>query len=112
MSRFTTILATVALIGASTLAAGAQTSQLERLVAHDMSFYQRNVDVSTLSNAQLSAIYQIMHNSRRSTNQKRLLIRSVLGGRNTLRGLFGYRYRPGYAQATRLRRHSVGRSYY
>lgn len=60
--------------------------QLLALVSSEMPRYAPNVDASTLRRGQLAMIYSIMHSDRTESN-KRLHIRSVLGGRNTLRGL-------------------------
>ena len=46
----------------------------------------RQVDVDRLSTGQLAALHGHM-NSQRSEGDKRALIRSTLGGRNSLRGL-------------------------
>ena len=63
-------------------------SQLRAAVARDLPGYVRGVDVSQLSTAQLGGIYAIIH-SPRSESDKRRLIKSSLGGRHSLRSLFG-----------------------
>ena len=64
----------------------AQGRQLADLVEAELLRYVRNVDVDSLSSTKLAAIYSIMH-SRHTESEKRLLIRSALGGRHSLRGL-------------------------
>lgn len=67
--------------------ATAAPSQLEQNVSRDLPAYVDNVDVSQLSPHQLGVIYQLIH-SNRTENDKRLLIRSALGGVHSLRGVF------------------------
>ncbi|WP_049644759.1 hypothetical protein [Candidatus Rhodobacter oscarellae] len=55
-------------------------------MSRDLHRYVRDVTVDDLRNSQVAAIYVIMH-GRHSEGEKRMLIRSTVGGRNTLRGL-------------------------
>lgn len=69
-------------------AAGALT-QLELSVARDLREYGfRDVDVERLTPAQLAAIHHIASASV-NEGEKRGVIRSILGGRGTLRGALG-----------------------
>jgi len=61
-------------------------TQAQRLVAHDLKYYAPGTDPKSLTRAQLDHIYLIMH-SRRTESDKRNLIKSAIGGPNTLRGL-------------------------
>lgn len=61
--------------------------QLLLLVRAELSDYVQDVDAADLSRHQLGAIYSIMH-SGKSHNDKAGSIRSIVGGRHTLRSLF------------------------
>lgn len=61
--------------------------QLLALVTAELPVYVAGVDASSLSRPQLATIYSIMH-SDNSGGDKAAMIRSVLGGRFSLRGLF------------------------
>ena len=78
----------VAAFLAAALPASALT-QLQQLAQDDLRAYGfRNVDVTTLSPAQLGTIRAIAHQPG-PEGGKRALIQSTLGGRYTLRGLLG-----------------------
>lgn len=63
-------------------------TQLERLVATELRSYGfRSVRVDDLSTAQLTAIYSTV-NRPGPAGEKRGMIKSILGGKNSLRGLF------------------------
>ncbi len=69
-------------------AAQADRSPMEKNVARELRTYGfGEVDVDTLTSGQVAALHHILH-SKRSTGDKRALIKSTLGGRNSLRGLF------------------------
>lgn len=74
------------IIGLAASAPAATQSQLERSVERDLRRLSINVDASSLTNGQLSSLHLIL-NSTRSENSKRGLARSVIGGRNSLRGV-------------------------
>ena len=77
-------------IGATAVPAAALT-QLQTSVQNDLRDYGfHEVDVTQLSTAQLAAIHSIAH-SRGREGGKRAMIRSTLGGPDTLRSLFGLR---------------------
>ena len=62
-------------------------TQLERLVRHELQDLNiRNVNVAELSTAQLAAIHAAA-NRPGQQGSKRGVVRSILGGRNTIRGL-------------------------
>ncbi len=62
--------------------------QLRLLVADDLrSLGFHEVDVDSLTLNQLAAIHAVAHDKRRGGG-RRGMIRSILGGRNSLRGLF------------------------
>ncbi len=62
-------------------------TQLERLVSTELRSYGfSDVRVEDLTTAQLSAIYSTANRPGRD-GQKRGMIRSILGGKNTVRGL-------------------------
>lgn len=83
----TTALCLAAALAAATPAAAE--TQLQRSVAQDLrEFGFGDVDVTRLSISQLAAIHHIANQSG-SHGKKRGLIRSALGGRNSLRGLLG-----------------------
>ncbi|MBV0910830.1 hypothetical protein [Anianabacter salinae] len=84
MFRLIPLIALLAL--AAPAHADARNTQLESLVANEIDTYVDGVDVADLSNGQLATIYSIMHGGR-SESDKRAMIRSAIGGRNTLRGL-------------------------
>ena len=63
-------------------------SQLQQLVALELRNYAPGVDPASISNVQLGQIYTIIH-SPRTESDKRSLVRSTIGGPDTLRGLFG-----------------------
>jgi hypothetical protein len=65
---------------------GQANSQLALQVKQDLKRYGFTEDVSRLSSSQLSNIHLIIH-SRRSESSKRGLIKSALGGKNSLRGI-------------------------
>ena len=78
---------TLALIlSASAALAEASSDQLLANVSRELPHYVSGVDASTLSRSKLAHIYSIMHDGR-SESDKRKMIRSVLGGRHSLRGL-------------------------
>ncbi len=79
------IAALLAMLPLQAVAQG-QPSQLEALVASELHHYTNDATVDDLNNSQLAQIYSIMH-SNRSEGDKRRLIQSAIGGRNTLRGL-------------------------
>jgi hypothetical protein len=85
MLRPLTLLATAALLSL-TAPATAKTDQLLSLVEMELPFYAPGVDARSLSRAQLASIYSILHGSK-SGGDKRALIRSVIGGPYSLRGL-------------------------
>lgn len=82
-------LALAACLAALASAASAQgpDDQLLALVSAELPGYVADVDATQLSRNQLAAIYSIMH-SDNSGSDKNLMIRSVLGGRFSLRSLF------------------------
>lgn len=74
---------------AATAATGqtnAPRDQLLSNVSRELPQYLPDVDASTLSRSQLAALYSIMHNSD-SGSKKHAMIRSVVGGQYSLRGL-------------------------
>ena len=78
----------VALVVSLSCAPGfAQADQLLLNVTRELPYFVQDVDPSTLNRTQLGRIYTIIHSSR-SHGDKMGLIKSVLGGRNSLRGLF------------------------
>jgi hypothetical protein len=86
MLRPALIAASLILGPAAATQADAPRDQLRAAVARDLPIYMPDVDVDSLSRSQLSTIYSILHSSR-SAGDKTALIRSALGGRNSLRGL-------------------------
>ena len=66
--------------------AKADSEQLYLLVKRELHDYAPGVDARTLRSSQLAAIYAIMH-SDDNASKKRSHIRSVIGGRLSLRGL-------------------------
>lgn len=65
----------------------ADRTPLEQSVARELPRYGfKDVDVDQLSSSQVAALYMLVH-GKRSHGDKRALIKSTLGGRNTLRGL-------------------------
>ena len=74
------------ILGATAALAEAPKDQLLANVSRDLPHYVQGVDASQLRRSQLSAIYAIMHGGMRE-GDKRKHIRSVLGGRFSLRGL-------------------------
>jgi hypothetical protein len=85
MKRPLILAAVVAVLGATSAHAGAR-EQLLPKVAAQLPDYVQDVDPQSLSTSQLGVIYNIMH-SAGSTGEKAAEIRSVLGGRYSLRGL-------------------------
>jgi len=83
----TTLLATAVTFGAFSTPAHAVSEQLLRLVSAELPNYVSGVDVNSLSNSQLATIYSIMHGPK-SEGAKTGLIKSTLGGRNSIRSLF------------------------
>ena len=83
-------LVSAALIAAMALTpavAHADRTPLEQSVARELPRYGfKDVDVDQLSSNQVATLYMLMY-SKRSHGDKRALIKSTLGGRNTLRGL-------------------------
>jgi len=65
------------------LSAAHAETQLQRLVAQDLRHYAPDIDVSTLSNAQLSRIFLFL-NSKTKPGGERRLIRSAIRGGITL----------------------------
>ena len=61
-------------------------SQLDRLVEHDLRHFQLDVDVQDLTSGQVAAL-NALFSSNRSHSDKRLMARSIIGGRNSLRGV-------------------------
>ncbi len=87
MSRLFAVFLAV-LMAAGAARADAPKNQLRALVGQQLHLYVKDVDVDDLDQSQVAAIYTIMH-SKRSTSYKLSMIRSVVGGRNSLRGLLG-----------------------
>lgn len=83
--RFLTAIAMVAL-SMTGAASAAPMTQLEASVARELKRVNLEADVQTLSSGQLSALHMIL-TGQRSQDEKRGLAKSVLGGRNSLRGL-------------------------
>jgi hypothetical protein len=73
---------------ALTVSGGAMAAtQLEQSVSFGLKSHGfTDVDVEALRPSQLAALHHVM-NSRKSLGDRIALIRSILGGRNTLRGL-------------------------
>jgi hypothetical protein len=63
-------------------------AQLLRHVERDLPSYVDDVRADSLTTTQLARIYNVMH-SRETSSEKQMHIRSIIGGRNTLRGLLG-----------------------
>lgn len=85
MNRRALILAAAALPVAALPASA--TEQLRRLVKDDLRrFGFVDVDVNDLTPSQLGAIHAVANEKRRGG--QRGMIRSILGGQNSLRGLF------------------------
>lgn len=84
MPRIATLL--LALLIALPATAQAPRDQLLSNVSRELPLYVPGTDASTLSRSQLATIYSIMHGGH-SDGEKRVLIRSVLGGQYSLRGL-------------------------
>ncbi|MGG7645180.1 hypothetical protein ACQ5SP_10280 [Rhodovulum sp. YNF3179] len=81
--------ALIALAGPA--AAGKGSDQLTASVARELPRYGFDVDVKTLDRAQVAALHHALYTDR-STGGKRAMIKSILGGRYSLRGLlFGDR---------------------
>ena len=76
----------VLLLGTGAALAEAPTDQLYANVSRELPHYVKDVDVDSLSRSQLAHIYSIMHGGR-SESDKGRMIRSVLGGQYSLRGL-------------------------
>ncbi len=83
----TTAIAAMLACASSTAWADPPRDQLLALVSAELPGYVAGVDAASLSRTQLAAIYSIMH-SDNSGGDKTAMIRSVLGGRLSLRGLF------------------------
>ena len=83
-----TVAALALMISAVSASAQSGGDQLLQNVSRELPRYFRDVDATTLSQSQLAALSLIMHSSR-TEGDKRALMRSVIGGPNTLRGLFG-----------------------
>lgn len=82
-------IAFIAFALAATAAAGQSRGPNDQLVANvsrELPGYLPGVDASTLSRSQLAALYMIMHSSE-SGNNKHAMIRSIVGGQYSLRGL-------------------------
>jgi len=82
-------IAIIAFAFATTTATGqtrAPSDQLLANVSRELPAYLPDVDASTLSRSQLAAIYSIMHGGG-SGSKKHAMIRSVVGGQYSLRGL-------------------------
>lgn len=88
MTRLLSTTLVVAMLAAmpSSAAQADGRTQMIRAVAHELGNYVQGVDPETLSIQQLAAIRSIMYSSR-SESDKRGLIRSAVGGRNSLRSL-------------------------
>lgn len=84
MKHITPII-TALVLAAVPLSAAKAESQLERLVAQDLRRYAPDVDVKTLSNAQLSRIHLFL-NSKDKRGGERRLIRSAINGGIIARG--------------------------
>ncbi|MEL6643029.1 MAG: hypothetical protein AAFQ79_03780 [Pseudomonadota bacterium] len=67
-------------------AAATTREQLEPSVARDLKRHQIRVDTDTLRTGQINALYSLFH-SNRSHSEKRAMARSIVGGRNSLRGV-------------------------
>lgn len=82
------LLVLAAIVGLAFTAPPAEArTQLERLVNHELrSLGFKDVNVEKLSTAQLADIYSTANRPGRQ-GQKRGMIRSILGGKNTVRGL-------------------------
>ncbi len=80
------LFAALAALGATAQAGGPPQNQLRAAVARDLPAYVPGVDVSQLSQHQLATIYSILYGGYRAS-EKQSLLRSAIGGRNTLRGL-------------------------
>jgi len=82
-------LALAALIALPAPFASADTpnGQIYALVSRELPDYVNDVDVSQLSQHQLASIYMIMHSSD-SAGERTAMIRSIIGGRFSLRSLF------------------------
>ena len=66
-------------------------AQLTASVARELPHYGFDVDVTTLDRAQVAALHHALYTDR-SVGGKRAMIKSILGGRHSLRGLlFGDR---------------------
>lgn len=81
------ILAALLAAPAATARANTPDSQLYLLVSRELPVYVADVDASQLSQRQLAVIYSILH-SDNSGGDKAAMIRSVIGGRFSLRSLF------------------------
>jgi len=86
MPRLTVFAALLASLGSAAQAGSPPENQLRAAVAHGLPAYVPNVDISTLSQHQLAAIYSILHGPDRGM-EKSALIRSAIGGKYSLRGL-------------------------
>lgn len=78
-----------AVLAAAVLAAAppaGAASQLELLVKRDLRHYQLGVEVDDLTSGQIAAL-NVLFSSNRSHSDKRLLAKSIIGGRNSLRGV-------------------------
>ena len=80
------ILSAVLVVTASVARAEVHADQIFSLVSQELPVYVKDVDPATLSRHQLLTIYSILH-SGRSGGDKIAMIRSVIGGRGSLRGL-------------------------
>lgn len=67
-------------------AAATSRDQLEPSVARELRKHQITADTETLRTGQITALYSLFH-SNRSFSDKRALARSIVGGRNSLRGV-------------------------
>lgn len=80
-------LAMLAVIAVALAAPVSASGQLRTSVARDLrGLGFHGVEVAELTSSQLSAIHAVAH-SDASQTRKRLSVRSILGGRNTLRSL-------------------------
>lgn len=81
------LLFSIGLAAAATgVLAQAPSDQLLANVSRELPSYVQGVDARTLRRSQLAAIYAIMHGGG-SGGDKKAAIRSVIGGRFSLRGL-------------------------
>ncbi len=86
MTRLTITAILFAALTATAQAGNAPENQMRAAVARDLPAYVPDVDVSLLSQHQIVAAYGILY-GRYSGMEKSALLRSAVGGRNSLRGV-------------------------